>query len=87
MAIGVAFAMPAATAYVVEEGRTFGMGASMALFMMAMQVGNGLGPIIFGGIVDLTGIESAFYSGVAILLIGIAAFIWFTRKYSLNKVN
>ena len=87
MAIGVAFAMPAATAYIVEEGRTFGMGASMALFMMAMQVGNGLGPIIFGGIVDLTGIESAFYSGAAILLIGIAAFIWFTRKYSLNKVN
>jgi len=84
MAIGVAFAMPAATAYIVEEGRTFGMGASMALFMMAMQVGNGLGPIMFGGIVGLMGIESAFYSGAAILLIGIVAFIWFTRKYSLK---
>jgi len=82
MAIGISFAMPAATAYVVEEGRTFGMGASMALFMMAMQIGNGVGPIMFGGIVDFTGIESAFYSGAGLLLMGIAAFIWFTRKYS-----
>lgn len=85
MAIGVAFAMPAATAYVVEEGRTFGMGASMAMFMMAMQIGNGLGPIMFGGLVDFMGIESAFYSGAAILLMGIVAFIWLTRKYSPNK--
>jgi DHA1 family multidrug resistance protein-like MFS transporter len=82
MAIGTAFAMPAATAYVVEEGRVFGMGASLALFMMAMQIGNGVGPVMFGGIVDLLGIESAFYSGAGILTIGIAAFIWFTRKHS-----
>ena len=83
-AIGVAFAMPANTAYVVEEGRTFGMGASMAMFMMAMQIGMGVGPIMFGGIVDFMGIESAFYSGAGMLLIGIATFIWFTRKYSPN---
>ena len=82
MAIGIAFAMPANTAYVVEEGRTFGMGASMAMFMMAMQIGMGAGPILFGGIVDFTGIESAFYSGAGLLLMGFAAFIWFTRKYS-----
>jgi len=41
-----------------------------------------VGPIMFGGIVDFTGIESAFYSGAGLLLMGIAAFIWFTRKYS-----
>jgi DHA1 family multidrug resistance protein-like MFS transporter len=82
MAIGTAFAMPAATAYVVEEGRVFGMGASMALFMMAMQIGNGVGPIMLGGIVEFMGIESAFYSAAIILMIGIAAFIWFTRKRS-----
>jgi MFS family permease len=82
MAIGTAFAMPAATAYVVEEGRIFGMGASMALFMMAMQIGNGLGPIMLGGIADWLGIESTFYSAAIILLLGIAAFIWLTRKPS-----
>jgi DHA1 family multidrug resistance protein-like MFS transporter len=82
MAIGTAFAMPAATAYVVEEGRVFGMGASMALFMMAMQIGNGVGPIVLGGIADFMGIESSFYAAAIILLLGIAAFIWFSRGYS-----
>lgn len=85
--IGFAFALPAATAYVVEEGRAFGMGASMAMFMMAMQIGNGVGPILFGGVVNSLGIESAFYSGAIILLIGIAVFIWFTREYSRDKMN
>lgn len=82
MAIGIAFAMPANTAYVVEEGRTFGMGASMALFMMAMQIGMGFGPILLGSIVDFMGIESAFYSAAIVLLMGTAAFIWFTRGHS-----
>jgi multidrug resistance protein len=82
MSVGTAFAMPAATAYVVEEGRVFGMGASMALFMMAMQIGNGVGPILLGGVVDFMGIESAFYSAAVILLLGIATFIWFGRGYS-----
>jgi DHA1 family multidrug resistance protein-like MFS transporter len=81
MAIGVAFAMPAANAYIVEEGRFFGMGTSMALFMMAMQIGNGFGPIMLGGIVDVMGIESAFYSAAVMMVFGIVAFIWFSRGY------
>jgi DHA1 family multidrug resistance protein-like MFS transporter len=87
MSIGVAFAMPAANAYVVEEGRVFGMGASMALFMMAMQIGNGFGPIILGSIVDFMGIDSAFYSAAIILTLGIIAFIWFSRGYSPRAVK
>jgi DHA1 family multidrug resistance protein-like MFS transporter len=82
MAIGSAFAMPAATAYVVEEGRVFGMGASMALFMMAMQIGNGVGPIVLGSIADFMGLESAFYAAAIIMALGVAAFIWFSRGYS-----
>jgi MFS family permease len=82
MAIGTAFAMPAATAYVVEDGRIFGMGASMALFMMAMQIGNGFGPIVLGGIADFMELESAFYAAAIILVLGTVAFIWFSRGYS-----
>lgn len=84
-AAGIALALPAATAFVVEEGRVFGMGASMALFMMAMQIGNGVGPILLGGVVDVLGIKSAFLAGAGILMIGIFVFIWFTRKYSPGK--
>jgi DHA1 family multidrug resistance protein-like MFS transporter len=82
VSIGTAFAMPAATAYVVEEGRIYGMGASMALFMMAMQIGNGVGPILLGGIADFMGVGSSFYAAAIILLLGVVAFIWFSRGYS-----
>jgi DHA1 family multidrug resistance protein-like MFS transporter len=81
MATGTAFAIPAANAYIVEEGRFFGMGASMALFMMAMQIGNGFGPIILGSIVDFMGLESAFYATAIIVVLGTAAFIWLSRGY------
>jgi multidrug resistance protein len=81
MSIGIAIAMPAATAYVVEEGRVFGMGASMALFMMAMQIGNGVGPIMLGGIVNAMGIKTAFYATAVLLVLGIAVFAWFSRGY------
>jgi DHA1 family multidrug resistance protein-like MFS transporter len=87
MAVGVAFAMPAANAYIVEEGRFFGMGTSMALFMMAMQIGNGFGPIILGSIVDFTGIQSAFYVSAGIIALGVAAFIWFSRGYKPRPVE
>jgi len=81
MAAGIAFAMPSVTAYVVGEGRTLGMGASMAMLMMAMQIGTGVGPIMLGGIVEFMGIKSAFYSAAGILLISIAVFTWFIRKH------
>jgi MFS transporter, DHA1 family, multidrug resistance protein len=84
-AVGIAFALPAATAFVVEEGRIFGMGASMALFMMAMQIGHGVGPILLGGVVDVLGIKSAFFAGAGLLLVGIRVFIWYTREYSPDK--
>ena len=63
------------------------MGISMAMFVMAMQIGNGLGPMMFGGIVDFAGSESAFYSGCVILLLGIAAFIWSIIKPLLKTVG
>jgi len=80
IAAGIAFAIPSVAAYVVEEGRTLGMGTSMAMLMMAMQIGTGVGPIMLGGIVEFAGIKSAFYSAAGILLIGLAVFSWFIRK-------
>jgi DHA1 family multidrug resistance protein-like MFS transporter len=81
-AAGITLAVPAATAFVVEEGRTYGMGAAMATFMMGMTIGQGTGPILLGGVVDMLGVEAAFYYGGTIPIIGIALFVWFTRNYS-----
>ncbi|MGD9117273.1 MAG: MFS transporter [Dehalococcoidia bacterium] len=87
MSLGIVIAMPAATAYVVEEGRVFGMGTSMALFMMAMQIGNGVGPIMLGGIVDAMGIDAAFYATAILLVLGVTVFAWFSRGYKPRVVE
>jgi DHA1 family multidrug resistance protein-like MFS transporter len=80
--LGQAFGVPAANAYVVEEGRTYGMGASMTMFMMAMQVGNGIGPVALGGIADYLGLDSAFYSAAICTAAGIVLFAWMVQAPS-----
>ena len=76
-----AISMPAATALVVEEGRTYGMGSTMSVFFMAMMLGGATGPIISGGIHDLISIDWVFYFGAIMGIIGTALFTWFTRGY------
>ncbi len=73
--------MPAAAALTVEEGRKFGMGSTMSIFFLAMSVGMALGPIISGGIADWLNINSVFYFGAIMGLIGTGLFAWFTRHY------
>jgi MFS family permease len=77
--LGQAFSVPAANAYVVEEGRTYGMGASMTMFMFAMQTGNGLGPIALGIIGDFLGLPFTFYAAAFCMAAGIALFAWMIR--------
>ena len=78
--LGQAIGMPASNAYVVEVGRTYGMGASMTMFMMAMHIGNGVGPIALGGLADIFGLTSIFYSASVLTLLGLLVFLWFVRK-------
>lgn len=79
--IGMAVAMPAATAIVVEEGRKFGMGSTMSVFYLAMGIGMALGPIISGGIADAVDVSWVFYFGAIMGLIGTGCFVWFARHY------
>jgi MFS transporter, DHA1 family, multidrug resistance protein len=82
MALGQAFGIPAANAYTVREGRTYGMGVSMTLFMLAMHVGNGVGPVALGGVADWLGLDSAFYAAAAFMAAGVALFAWLIRGSS-----
>ncbi len=79
--LGQSYAMPATTAYTVKEGRTFGMGICMTYFMMAMQVGNGVGPIALGFIADRVSLDWVFYSAAIALFISNFIF-FFTIKNS-----
>jgi MFS transporter, DHA1 family, multidrug resistance protein len=83
--VGQAFGIPAANAYAVHEGRTYGMGASMTMFMMAMQIGNGIGPIVLGSIADGFGLESAFYAAAICMAAGVALFAWMVRGSARKK--
>jgi MFS transporter, DHA1 family, multidrug resistance protein len=74
--ISQAVGMPAANTYVVQEGRTYGMGVSVTMFMMAMYIGNSLGPVALGGIADKLGLEYAFYSASLCMAVGVALFAW-----------
>ena len=85
--IGQAFGIPAANAYVVHEGRTYGMGASMTMFMMAMQTGNGIGPVVLGSIADGFGLESAFYAAAICMAAGVALFARMVRGSSREPVS
>jgi DHA1 family multidrug resistance protein-like MFS transporter len=78
--IGVALGTPAANAYVVEEGRTYGMGACMTVFMFAMQTGNGAGPVMLGAAANYLGLESAFYGAAIFMILGTLIFFWLIAR-------
>jgi MFS transporter, DHA1 family, multidrug resistance protein len=83
--LGQAFGIPASNAYVVHEGRIFGMGASMTMFMMAMHLGNGIGPVVLGSIADWFGLESAFYAAAVCMAAGIILFASMVRNPSARQ--
>jgi len=78
-ALGGTLALPAASALTVEEGRKYGMGSALAVFNTAMSAGMAVGPLIGGAVVDAWEIESAFYFGAGVGLLGTGLFVWFTR--------
>ena len=78
-AIGGAISMPAATALTVKEGRKFGMGSTMSVLIMAMSIGQVIGPTLSGVIADLVDVNAVFYFGAIVGLIGTGLFVWFTR--------
>ncbi len=78
--LGGSIALPAASALAVEEGRKYGMGSAIAVFTVALSIGMAVGPILSGAIVDFTTINSAFYLGAVMALVGAGLFAWFTRS-------
>jgi len=74
-----AIARPALSALTIEEGRKFGMGSTTAIVAMSLSIGMAVGPLLSGVIADLVSINSVFYFGASVGLIGTALFIWFVK--------
>jgi len=84
-AIGGAFSMPAASALTVEEGRRFGMGSAIGLFVLAMSVGMILGPMLGGLLEETVGVSSVFPMAAGMIVLGIILFLQFTRQSQSRK--
>jgi MFS family permease len=82
VALGQTFGMPAANAYIVNEGRTFGMGVCMTMFMLAMNIGNSIGPLTLGAIADWLSLDSVFYSAAFCMAAGVGIFALMVRGSS-----
>jgi len=77
--IGGAISVTASSALMLEEGRKFGMGSTMAIMMMAMSIGLVAGPLLGGLIGDMININAVFYFGAAAGLMGTILYAWFSR--------
>jgi MFS family permease len=55
------------------------MGSTMAILAMAFGIGMGVGPLIGGVIADFVDINSVFYFGASVGVIGTGLFIWLAR--------
>jgi len=87
LAFGGVLMQPASSAYMLEAGRSHGMGAMMAMSIMSMQVGASIGPIAIGRMIDGFGVNAGFALGAALNLLGLAYFLWGMRHTSGMKVR
>ncbi|MFW6112639.1 MAG: MFS transporter, partial [Chloroflexota bacterium] len=70
-----------------ERGRDLGMGTVTGAHTSSLGVGQMLGPILFGIIVDLFSLRAAFYVGGAVGLIGVLAAFKFLQQRTQQVVK
>lgn len=80
--MGMPLCQPAAAAYIVEEGRSYGMGTAMGILMTAVSIGFGIGPMLIGGVVNYFGLNSAFIFAALINVLGVTVFITMSKMYA-----
>ena len=71
--IGEALVWPTLGAIAVEEGHQYGQGSMMGVFNMAMSLGILIGSLVAGSVMDLIGLEYAFYITSIILAVSAVA--------------
>jgi MFS family permease len=80
IAIGSALSLPAVTAIVAEEGRDLGAGSTVGVFNTAMSIGQIIGPVFSGYLLDAYGMGSVFsFSGI-VSVFSVIAFWFFARE-------
>lgn len=80
MSVSSAISRSAAVAIRAQRGRVHGMGAVTGAFTGSLSVGQVLGAITFGAVVDIFSIRWAFYLGGIVGLVGTAGAYWYLRR-------
>jgi MFS family permease len=78
-----ALSLPAASAMVVNEGKLYGMGSTMAIFNVAMSVGLAIGPLTSGIILDIWGLSGIFYFCAVLGFLSTGIVSWmFSKRFT-----
>ena len=76
---GGALSLPAVTAIIADEGREFGSGSTVGVFNTAMSIGQIVGPVLSGSLLNLYDMASVFYFSGLISLGSMIAFLIMSR--------
>lgn len=79
VSIGGALSLPAVTAIIAEEGRELGSGSTVGVFNTAMSIGQIVGPVFSGFLLDTYGMGSVFYFSGFISVISVLSFWGLSR--------
>jgi MFS family permease len=80
VSIGGALSIPAVTAMIAEEGKKLGSGSTVGVFNTAMSIGQIIGPVLSGILLDLYGIGTVFYFSGISSFISVLAFWLLSKK-------
>ena len=83
VSIGSALAMPAVTAIIAREGRELGSGSTVGVFNTAMSVGQIIGPVFSGFLLDAYGMGSVFYFSGFISVLSVVSLWVMSREVSM----
>jgi len=83
VSMGSALAMPAVTAIIAREGRELGSGSTVGVFNTAMSIGQIIGPVFSGFLLDSYGMGSVFYFSGFISILSVVSLWVMSREVSM----
>lgn len=83
VSLGSALSMPAVTAIIAKEGRELGSGSTVGVFNTAMSIGQIIGPVFSGFLLDAYGMGSVFYFSGFISVLSVVSLWVMSREISM----
>ncbi len=80
VSLGSALSLPAVTAIIAREGKELGSGSTVGVFNTAMSLGQIVGPVFSGYLLDAYGMGSVFYFSGFISIVSVIAFWGISRE-------